>query len=722
MFLKFDLFEENELETNSILITNKNELIDNTTSYILDPLLPCKQCKKIIECPGHLGRIHLFQRIVHPLFVNTLCKEITRICPLCKKYNETFNNKSVCCNQRISPTTFSLHKINYKNSNQNKYNKRHYKNMKSEYSFFYGKQWFSINEMYEEIRNSDFGNKHELKNKLLKIFIKNIPVLSINMRPSIIDSSNITIHSNITSLYIRLLDLNNQYINEKNEVNNKSYSLRVYNLFKKILGISSNDTSDNTDKTFIKQLLSGKTGIFRSMCLAKRQNFCLRSVIVPNIDTPLDRIFIPKEFTDQLIPYGYKHNDYVIINRQPTLQTTSLLSIRSYPSENKTIQINPLIASVFQADFDGDEMNIFWLPGKSAKDELLTKLNISNNIRSYKNAALMIKFIQDTLTGLYNMTRDKNFIDSFMIKKFCEKLNISNRKWNSFSKFYKERMNSSKIPYCHIISILLPRTLTLKENNEFIVDRGILLGIINGNNQTLLLNSIINYGNDFYLKFMWDVQRMVHQYNLFHTISISIADFIPSSDIKELYNPILNNIPNDLNKFSLSNLDSTIIKQNKLLNQSNIREDVFFNYYSLTKLTESIKSNLSNIVNSGSKGNKDNMIQILISVGIQAVLPTCYIKGSYSEGLSAKELFIHSKSGRAGIISTSLNTSSTGYLQRELVKSMEDLVTNENGMVLDFNNNNIYYYPFATNLPDIDESFLEYAFSMSIINKKNKIK
>jgi len=117
------------------------------------------------------------------------------------------------------------------------------------------------------------------------------------------------------------------------------------------------------------------------MCLAKRQNFCLRSVIVPNIDTPLDRIFIPKEFTDQLIPYGYKPNDYVIINRQPTLQTTSLLSIRSYPSDNKTIQINPLIANVFQADFDGDEMNIFWLPGKAAKEELVSKLNIKNNIR-----------------------------------------------------------------------------------------------------------------------------------------------------------------------------------------------------------------------------------------------------------------------------------------------------------------------------------------------------
>ncbi|OUM57033.1 hypothetical protein PIROE2DRAFT_36910, partial [Piromyces sp. E2] len=73
----------------------------------------------------------------------------------------------------------------------------------------------------------------------------------------------------------------------------------------------------------------------------------------------------------------------------------------------------------FQADFDGDEMNIFWLPGKEAKKELLSNLNISKNIRSYKNSSLMIKFIQDTLTGLYNMARNKNSSDSYVIKRIC---------------------------------------------------------------------------------------------------------------------------------------------------------------------------------------------------------------------------------------------------------------------------------------------------------------
>jgi len=220
-----------------------------------------------------------------------------------------------------------------------------------------------------------------------------------------------------------------------------AYVLRAFNIFRKILGIHGiTDTAEDSEKIYIKQMLSGKTGIFRSMCLAKRQNFCLRSVIVPNIDTPLDTVLIPKEFTDQLIPFGYKPYDFVIINRQPTLQATSLLAVRSCPCNCRTIQINPLIASVFQADFDGDEMNIFWLPGDEAKKELKEKLNIANNIRSFKNGAIMIEFIQDTLTRIYNMTRDNDIADSDMIKKVCKKLKISKRKLNDFSKYCKSKI------------------------------------------------------------------------------------------------------------------------------------------------------------------------------------------------------------------------------------------------------------------------------------------
>jgi DNA-directed RNA polymerase beta' subunit len=717
MYLKFNLYTDEEFEKETILIKNKNELTDNTTSFILNPQLPCKQCKSMIDCPGHTGRIPLYYRIVHPVFVSILCKEISHICPICKKYDPLLSPNNPCCVKRVVATTFSYHKVKLEEvtSNKSKYSKKFEKESKniSEYSFTFGRETLSIEQMYEEIRSANFSKNPELQNHLLNVFIKNIPVLPINMRPSILDSSNTTIHNNVTTLYQRVLDLNYQYHN--GNLIKSVYIVRAYNLYKKILGIrSKNDSVEDANRNYIKQMLSGKNGIFRSMCLAKRQNFCLRSVIVPNIDIPLDVVLIPKVFTDSLIPYGYKTNDFVIINRQPTLQTTSILAVHSRPSNCRTIQINPLIANVFQADFDGDEMNIFWLPGEEAKEELAKKLNIANNIRSFKNASIMIKFIQDTLTGIYNMTRNKEIIDIDIVKRMRDKLGIPDSDWKKFCKYYKSRMNSTDIPYAHLLSLLLPRTLTLHDHEgNLIVDKGILLGVISDKNQTILLNAISNYGNEFYLKFMWDVQRMVHVYNLTHVITISIADCMVNDKLRESYLPITDSILNKMDPIPVLNLDSLIENQNKFENYNEFKNQVFRKYCDLTELVESIDNNLTNIINSGSKGNVDNVIQILMSVGVQAILPVCYIKSSYSEGLTAKELFIHSKSGRAGIISTSLNTSSTGYLQRELVKSMEDLVTDEQGVVHNYSNEEIYYYPFSTNKPDIDETFLEHAFSMA---------
>jgi DNA-directed RNA polymerase beta' subunit len=723
MHLKFNLYSDEEFEKETILIKHRNELTDNTTSFIINPELPCKQCKSIIECPGHTGRIPLFYRIVHPLFVDTLCKEITHICPICKKYNPSLSPKDVCCDKRIVSTAFKLHKVKPKETAPNNYKYRNYNRFEkkstniSEYSFTFGKELLSIRQMYEVVRSADFSENPDLQNRLLNTFIKNIPVLPINMRPSILDSSNTIIYHNLTRLYQIFLDLNRQYQNG-DIADSNDYIVRSFLLYRKILGIrSKNDSWQDANAMYIKQMLSGKNGIFRSMCLAKRQNFCLRSVIVPNIDIPLDVVLIPKEFTDSLIPYGYKSNDYIIINRQPTLQTTSILAVHSRPSNCRTIQINPLIANIFQADFDGDEMNIFWLPGEEAKEEMATKLNIANNIRSYKNASLMIKFIQDTLTGLYNMTRNKEIIDTDIVKKMCDKLSISDGDWKKFCKYYKSRMNSTDIPYAHLLSLLLPRTLTLHDQEgKFLIDKGILLGVISDENQTLLLNAISNYGNEFYLKFMWDVQRMVHVYNLHHVITISIADCMASDKLKEAGMPIMDSILGKMDPIPVLNLDSLIENQNKFENIDEFKHQIFRKYTELTELVESnVDNNLTNIIKSGSKGNMDNMIQMLMSVGVQAVLPICYIRNSYSEGLTAKELFIHSKSGRAGIISTSLNTSSTGYLQRELVKSMEDLVTDEQGMVHNSNNEPIGYYPFSTNKPDIDDAFLEHAFNMSCL-------
>ena len=106
------------------------------------------------------------------------------------------------------------------------------------------------------------------------------------------------------------------------------------------------------------------------------------------------------------------------------------------------------------------------------------------------------------------------------------------------------------------------------------------------------------------------------------------------------------------------------------------------------------------MVRSGSKGKENNVAQMIGCVGQQNVsgkrLEFGYIdrvlchferndkgpeaKGfvehSYKTGLDPHEFFYHAMGGREGIIDTAIKTSETGYIQRRLVKAMEDLKIN----------------------------------------------
>ena len=51
-----------------------------------------------------------------------------------------------------------------------------------------------------------------------------------------------------------------------------------------------------------------------------------------------------------------------------------------------------------------------------------------------------------------------------------------------------------------------------------------------------------------------------------------------------------------------------------------------------------------------------------------------FVANSYGTGLTAQEYFFHAMGGREGLVDTAVKTASTGYIQRRLVKAMEDLI------------------------------------------------
>lgn len=158
----------------------------------------------------------------------------------------------------------------------------------------------------------------------------------------------------------------------------------------KIFGTNGSDS--------LLALLSGKSGIFRKICYGKRLENSARTVITgdPFIDT--DEVRIPRKIADKLtmeytitgeeqdmsrffiskgVPLTEWHKvkglkvtkmlsngDIVLLNRQPTLSYQSILGFRAKIREDdiKTFGIHPSVTKTFNADFDGDEMNIFVFP------------------------------------------------------------------------------------------------------------------------------------------------------------------------------------------------------------------------------------------------------------------------------------------------------------------------------------------------------------------------
>jgi len=109
-------------------------------------------------------------------------------------------------------------------------------------------------------------------------------------------------------------------------------------------------------------------------------------------------------------------------------------------------------------------------------------------------------------------------------------------------------------------------------------------------------------------------------------------------------------------------------------------------------------NNVKQMVTAGSKGSFINISQMSVCVGQQSVEGRCipfgfkhrtlphftkddfspeargFIENSYLWGLTPQEFFFHAMAGREGLIDTAVKTAETGYIQRHLVKALEDVM------------------------------------------------
>ena len=426
--------------------------------------------------------------------------------------------------------------------------------------------------------------------------------------------------------------------------------------------------------------------------------------------------------------------DAVLFNRQPSLHRMSMMChIAKIMKKGDTFRMNVADTKPYNADFDGDEMNMHMPQNVLAETELKHLAAIPYQMISPAGNAPIIGIFQDSMLGSYRFTRPNlSFTPREAMNMLMMHKNVDPRKINE---------KNGNITNFDILTQILP-SLTMKyktklfdededfgtsnnvleiRNGKYI--RGQMEKSVLGSTTKGILHRICNdFGNMQSADFVDDLQNIITEYMKTSSFSVGISDLIAD---KKTQDNIIHAITTQkqevqsiIEKVHLGTFENNTSATNNTEFETSINNV-------LNKATEQAgkigRKSLSKnnrfmmIVNSGSKGNLINISQMISCLGQTNVdgkripygfesrtLPHFskfddspsargFIENSYISGLTAPELFFHAMGGRIGLIDTAVKTSQTGYIQRRLIKGLEDIkveydmtVRNNMGKIIQF--------------------------------------
>ena len=525
---------------------------------------------------------------------------------------------------------------------------------------------------------------------------------------------------------------------------------------------SSHRSSGRPLKTF-KQRLHGKEGRIRSNLMGKRVDFSARSVITPDPNIGIQELGVPKKIAMnlsypeivnkynidklyKLVRNGYKKypgaktikdgetgvtislehkdsslirlnygdivhrhlldGDIVLFNRQPSLHKMSMMAHTVVVMDCSSFRLNVTVCGPYNADFDGDEMNMHIPQSIQSAVELRYLAAVPKQLISPSKNSPIIVPSQDGLLGLFKITAEGVYFSQQEVMNLMMKISTFNGDLPKpvFKEGLIERWSGKQL-----ISMILPK-INFKYNDDDprlcvkIVQGNLIKGQISKKSSKKIVHIIFNdYGHKRTQQYLNDLQKIITKYFIRSGFSIGMSDLI------------VNQKTIDLNSENVLEGKKKVMEMNKEIHL-NIFEDVSQNTSELYEIktmgvlnkidknTENTsdkhldKSNRVNImVKSGSKGNSVNIRQMLSQLGQQMVdgkriaegfdhrtLPHYYkyensiesrgfITSSYIEGLTPQEFFFHAMTGRQGLIDTAVKTAESGYIQRRIIKATEDL-------------------------------------------------
>ncbi|KAI0171178.1 hypothetical protein BJ166DRAFT_215672 [Pestalotiopsis sp. NC0098] len=533
----------------------------------------------------------------------------------------------------------------------------------------------------------------------------------------------------------------------------------------------------------IRARLKGKEGRLRGNLMGKRVDFSARTVITGDANLSLDEVGVPRSIArtltypetvtmynqeqltacvrngptehpgakyiirsdgsrvdlrhhknraDIVLEWGWKverhirDGDFIIFNRQPSLHKESMMGHRVRVMPYSTFRLNLSVTSPYNADFDGDEMNLHVPQTEETRAEVKELCLVPINIVSPQRNGPLMGIVQDTLAGIYKMCRR----DVFMNKEMVMNIMLWVPNWDGVIPQPAILKPRPRWTGKQIVSMVIPTEISLYnkpgggsawnplEDEGICIQSGELLfglpakkivGAAAGGVIHLCYNEL---GPEGAMAFLNGCQRVVNYWLLHWGHSIGIGDTIPDK-------PTIEKIQAHIDAQKEIVADLTQQATNNVLEAlpgMNIRE-TFESKVSValnaardkagTTTQKSLKdiNNAKLMADSGSKGSSINISQMSALVGQQIVegkripfgfkyrtLPHFtkddyspeargFIENSYLRGLTPSEFFFHAMAGREGLIDTAVKTAETGYIQRRLVKALEDVSARYDGTV-----------------------------------------
>ncbi|AIY90503.1 DNA-directed RNA polymerase subunit A' [Geoglobus acetivorans] len=534
----------------------------------------------------------------------------------------------------------------------------------------------------------------------------------------------------------------------------------------------------------LAQRLKGKEGRFRGSLSGKRVNFSARTVISPDPNLSINEVGVPLEVAEELsVPiYVTEKNieearefilrdehpkanyviredgrririiesnryelaeklepgwiverqlmdgDIVLFNRQPSLHRMSIMAHYVKVLPYKTFRLNPAVCPPYNADFDGDEMNLHVPQSLEAQAEAKILMAVQEHILSPRFGGPIIGGIHDHISGLYLLTRGEKLFSKAEVMEIIRPLEITklpepkhDGKWDGkqiFSMILPDLSLEFKAEICQGCEVCKGVEC---ENDAYVYIRNgeLVTGTIDekavGAFKGIIIDEIIRkYGTEEARKFIDNMTKLAIRAIMFTGFTVGIDDVDIPKEAREQIEQVIEEAEERVWKLIEAYKQGNLEPMPGRSIEETLEMKIMQELGRARDMAGKIAGRYLGMDNaavimavSGARGSMLNLTQMAACIGQQSVrgerikrgytytdrtLPHFkpgdlgpeargFVRSSYKDGLNPIEFFFHAVGGREGLVDTAVRTSQSGYLQRRLINALQDLKVDYDGTV-----------------------------------------